>query len=75
MKSVVKELGTTEFTRIRVGIGQPEFKNDMINYVIGKVSEEEKKILHQGVIEASKAVEEILINGLDIAMNRFNSSE
>lgn len=72
MKSVVEELQSTDFARIRVGIGQPEFKSDMINYVIGKVSQEEQKILQQGVEKAAKAVEEILKNGIDIAMNKFN---
>lgn len=72
MKSVVQELGTTDFARIRVGIGQPEFKSDMINYVIGKIPEDEEKILIQGVKKAAEAVEEILKNGIDIAMNKFN---
>ena len=72
MKSVVQELGTTEFPRVRVGIGQPEFKSDMINYVIGKVPEEEQKVLHEGVKRAAEAVEEIVKNGIDIAMNKFN---
>lgn len=72
MKSVVEELQSTNFARIRVGIGQPEFKSDMINYVIGKVPQEEQKILQQGVEKAAKAVEEILKNGIDIAMNKFN---
>ena len=72
MKSVVEELQSTDFARIRVGIGQPEFKSDMINYVIGKVSQEEQEILQQGVEKAAKAVEEILKNGIDIAMNKFN---
>lgn len=72
MKSVVEELQSTEFARIRVGIGQPEFKSDMINYVIGKVPQEEQEILQKGVETAAKAVEEILKNGIDIAMNKFN---
>lgn len=54
MKSVVQELNTTDFIRIRVGIGQPEFKSDMINYVIGKVPEEEQKILQQGTKKQQK---------------------
>ena len=41
MKSVINSLGSQEFSRIRVGIGAPEYKNDMINYVIGKVPKEE----------------------------------
>ena len=72
MKSVVEELQSTDFARIRVGIGQPESKSDMINYVIGKVPQEEQEILQQGVEKAAKAVEEILKNGIDIAMNKFN---
>lgn len=72
MKSVIQELGITDFTRIRVGIGQPEFKSDMINYVIGKVPEEEQKILQEGTQKAAEAVEEIIKNGIDIAMNKFN---
>ena len=72
MKSVIEKLQTTDFSRIRVGIGQPEFKSDMINYVIGKVPEEEQKILEQGVQKAAEAVEEIIKNGTDIAMNKFN---
>lgn len=72
MKSVVENIQTTNFGRIRVGIGQPEYKNDMINYVIGKISEEEQKILQEGVDKAAEAVEEILKSGIDIAMNKFN---
>ena len=72
MISVINELKTEDFPRIRVGIGQPEHKNDMINYVIGKIPEDEEKILIQGVKKAAEAVEEIIKNGTDIAMNKFN---
>ena len=72
MKSVIENLQTTEFGRIRVGIGQPEHKNDMINYVIGKIPEEEQKILQEGTDKAEEAIEEILKNDIDIAMNKFN---
>ena len=72
MISIVDNLQTDEFARVRIGIGQPDFKSDMINYVIGKVPEEEQKILHQGVLKAAEAVEEIIKNGVDIAMNKYN---
>ena len=72
MKSVVGCLNTTDFARVRVGIGMPEFKNDLINYVIGHIPDEEYEILQKGVDIAEKAVEEILKNGVDIAMNKFN---
>ena len=72
MKSVVNELQTEDFARIRVGIGKPEFKNDMINYVIGAIPEEELNGLNEGVDKASKAVASILKDGIDTAMNKFN---
>lgn len=72
MKSVVGCLNSEEFTRVRVGIGCPEFKGDLINYVIGHIPEEELEILGKGVELAAKAVEEIIKNGADIAMNKFN---
>ena len=72
MKSVVKEIGTEEFPRIRVGIGQPIIKLAMIDYVIGYVPEEELTILEEGIEKAEKAIEEILKHGINYAMNKFN---
>ena len=72
MKSVVSCLNSEDFMRVRVGIGMPEFKHDLINYVIGHVPEEEFNNLQKGVELAEQAVEEIVKNGVDIAMNKFN---
>ena len=72
MKSVVQRLGSQEFARIRVGTGTPEYKNDLVNYVIGKVSTEEYAKLTEGINTASEAVIEILKNGIDNAMNKIN---
>lgn len=72
MKSVVHELNTTEFPRIRVGTGSKENITDLINYVISKVSQEEYKELEQGIDKAVEAVVEILRIGIDNAMNRLN---
>ena len=72
MKSVIECLGSTKFPHVRVGIGMPEYKGDLINYVIGYVPEEEKKVLDKGCILAKEAVIEILKDGIDIAMNKIN---
>lgn len=72
MKSVVSELGSTDFARIRIGIGNPMYKNDMINYVLGHIPDDEYIVLQKGIETASKAVEEIIKNGIDIAMNKYN---
>lgn len=72
MKSVIYRLNTKEFPRIRVGIGMPENKSQLIEYVIGKMSEEEYKKYIPGIKKAKDAVKEILKNGIDIAMNKIN---
>lgn len=72
MKSVVYRLNSEEFPRIRVGIGMPEYKNDLINYVIGNVTDEEYDKLKGGIKEAANAVSVIIKDGIDKAMNSFN---
>ena len=72
MKSIIQMIGTEEFPRIRVGIGRPIRKDDEINYVIGAIPEEDLKRLDEGIEKAQKAVEEILRNGVDSAMNKYN---
>ena len=72
MKSVVHELNTQNFKRIRVGIGMPEEKENLIEYVIGAIPEEEKEKLDKGTDLAKEAVIEMIKNGIDIAMNKFN---
>ena len=72
MKSVIENLKTQDFIRIRVGIGTPENKDDMINYVIGQIPKREREILDKSIVKAKDSVIEILENGIDIAMNKFN---
>ena len=72
MKSVQKELGTDIFPIFRIGIGTPNYKNDMVNYVLAKIPEEEYNILEQGIKKASIAVVDIIKNGIDHAMNQYN---
>ncbi len=72
MKSVIQELATDEFIRIRVGIGKPEFKGDLRNYVLEPISKEERQILDEGIYDAKSAVIDIIKNGIDHAMNKYN---
>ncbi len=72
MKSVVHELNTQNFKRVRVGIGMPEGNQNLIEHVIGAIPEEEKEKLDRGTNLAKEAVIEIIKNGIDIAMNKYN---
>lgn len=72
MKSVVKEIGTEDFSRIRIGIGNPEYKNDLLNYILTRIPDDEYKILQSSINNAAEAVCEIIRNGIDSAMNLYN---
>ena len=72
MKSVVKELNTTEFPHIRIGTGATTKINNLVDYVINKVSDEEYSKLETGILKGAEAVETIIKDGIDLAMNRLN---
>lgn len=72
MKSIISEIQTQEFPRIRIGIGRPIHENDKINYVIGNIPEEEMEKLEEGIEKAKEATIDILAKGIDHAMNKFN---
>lgn len=72
MKSMVKELKSEEFPRIRVGIGKPINEFDRINYVIGSIPNEEYTKLQEGEDLATQAIEYWIDNGIDNTMNRYN---
>ena len=72
MKSVVEKLNTEDFIRVRVGIGTPQNKDEMIDYVLQKIPKKEREILDNAIINAKDGIIEILENGIDNAMNKFN---
>lgn len=72
MKSVVHEIQTENFARVRVGIGNPKYKNDLLNYILTRIPDEEYKILEEATKNAAKAVNEIVKSGIDSAMNKYN---
>lgn len=74
MKSVVYQLKTDKFPRVRLGIGSSK-NNDVIDFVIGGFSKEEVPILRETIDNTTLALECILSDNLDIAMNRYNTKK
>ncbi len=72
MKSVVQELGTKDFTRIRIGVGSAENGEDLVDRVIGKVPKAEQQLLQDAAREAAEAARDIIAMGADNAMNKHN---
>ena len=70
LENIIENLGTEDFKRIRVGIGEPEF--DAIDYVLGKPTEDEKPLIAQAIEDAVEAIKETIRTDFTRAMNRFN---
>jgi len=72
LDSIVECFGQ-EFTRVRVGIGRPPQGRDAVDYVLSKFRNEESEIIAGAIRRAADAVESILVEGPERAMNLFNS--
>ncbi|PDW02145.1 aminoacyl-tRNA hydrolase [Candidatus Viridilinea mediisalina] len=72
MRSIIGQLGTNEFPRLRIGIGQPPGKMDAAAYVLSRFSPEEQSQLSELLDRAADSLELMLREGLTTAMNRYN---
>lgn len=74
LKNIVQNLGTTDFPRIRVGVGgKPDPDYELMNYVLGHFSGEDKKLMEEATSKAADAVACMVTDGIDLAMNRYNT--
>jgi len=72
LKSLIAELGSEEFKRLRIGIGHPESKNTA-DYVLSGFSGAELDKFQAAISEAAEAVKMVLGSGIGRAMNRYNA--
>ncbi len=74
IKNIIKVLGTENFTRVKVGIGNKPPQIIMSNYVLSKFLKEEEKPMVEGITKAGEAVLMILKEGTSVAMNKYNTT-
>lgn len=74
LKSIIAELGSSNFKRVRIGIGRPE-KGKTADYVLSGFEGEEEKNFAMAIDRAAEAVLTILGAGMTAAMNKFNAAE
>lgn len=75
IKSIIAHLGTTEFPRIKVGVGEKPKGWDLADYVLGKFSGEDAKLIGEAAADASDAVKLMLTKDIDAAMNKYNAKK
>ena len=72
IKNIIEQLGSEEFMRIRIGVGEKPEKWDLVDYVLGHFPKEEEPLIREALERISKACECIIAEGIEAAMNRYN---
>ncbi len=75
IKSIIAHLGTQEFPRVKVGIGEKPERMDLADYVLSHFSKGEWERMEAAFQEAAEAVCMMITDGADAAMNRFNGKK
>ena len=70
LKSIIYHLSSQDFPRLRIGIGKPA--DDGISHVLGKFTEEERMVIDESIEKAVDALEILITDGIEVAMNKFN---
>jgi PTH1 family peptidyl-tRNA hydrolase len=72
LESIIQCVGTQAFPRVRVGIGSPP-PGRMVEYVLSRFLPQEQPVIEEALQRAADAVETVIIEGVQAAMNRFNA--
>ena len=73
LKSIIDTLHDTAFPRIRIGVGKPINDDTQIDHVLGQPSDEDLTAIKSATNHAAQATQTIITQGVENAMNQFNS--
>lgn len=72
MKSIIENIKTDNFPRLRIGIGRPPHKSQVADYVLSPFTKEESLLVERVIKEASQCILNVLKYGVDKSMNSCN---
>ena len=75
IKSIIAQLGTQNFQRIRIGVGEKPKNWDLADYVLGTFGKEDRPLVEEALGNAAEAAAMIIQGKIDEAMNRFNRTK
>jgi len=71
LASIISSTGSDAFIRIRIGIGRPS-DNDDVSFVLSNFSSEDRRVIAEAITKVSDAIDCILGEGIEAAMNQYN---
>ena len=75
IKNIIAQLGTQNFQRVKVGVGEKPKGYDLADYVLGHFTGEERKVMDEAADKAVEAIHMILTEDIDKAMNHYNTKK
>jgi PTH1 family peptidyl-tRNA hydrolase len=75
LKSIIAQMGTDAFPRLRIGIGRGDDRRNLADHVTGKIDPSERPVVEEAVQRAADAVETFVAEGIVAAMNKFNRKD
>ncbi len=72
MKSIIYQIQKDNFPRVKIGVGQKNGQMDLADFVLSGFVKEEQKAIEEAILLAADAVLDIVKNGIEHAMNRYN---
>ena len=72
IKSIIAHLGSENFLRLKFGVGDKPKEMDLADYVLGRFSSQDEATVSEGIKRACEAVECMIGEGCDAAMNKYN---
>ena len=73
LKNIILHLGHDEFIRVRMGVGEKPPGMDLADYVLCHYFKEEREAMNESARNAAMAIETIVTQGPDAAMNKYNA--
>jgi PTH1 family peptidyl-tRNA hydrolase len=74
LKSIVEQLGTDAFPRLRLGVGRGDDRRDLADHVLSKFEPAERATIEAVVLRAADAAEMFVAEGIERVMNTFNAA-
>lgn len=75
IKSIIQHLGTEEFPRIKIGVGEKPQGWDLADHVLARFPEEQEETVRQSLLDATDACEKIIEDSIEAAMNIYNQKK
>jgi PTH1 family peptidyl-tRNA hydrolase len=75
LKSLIAQLGTEDFARLRIGVGRGDARRDLADHVLATFDPDERTVVAETVSRTADAVELFVAEGIGPVMNKFNRKE